>query len=73
MSDDVYLLMGPNNNRMITVHPSPVRDLAQISHDTAEQLKKQGWRRYSGPAEAEDGWVKAGSDPSLHQTRFETR
>lgn len=73
MSEEVYRLMGPNNNRMITVHPSPVRELAQIDYATAETLKKHGWRRYSGPAEAEDGWVKPGSDPNLKQHRLGAR
>lgn len=65
MSDTVYRLIGPNHNRLITVHPSPVKGMAQISHETAEKLKAAGWKRYAGTAEAEDGWIKPGSDPNL--------
>jgi hypothetical protein len=63
MSDTVY--------RLITVHPSPVKGMAQIDHDTAEKLKVAGWKRYTGTAEAEDGWIKPGTDPKLkHRTSF---
>jgi hypothetical protein len=65
MSDEVYRLIGPHHNRMITVHPSPVRGMAQVSQATGELLKKQGWKRYGGPAQAEDGWVIPGTDPKL--------
>lgn len=65
MSDTVYRLIGPNNNRLITVHPSPVRGMAQVSHETGELLKKQGWKRYAGTAQAEDGWIIPGTDPTL--------
>lgn len=66
MSDTVYRLIGEHHNRLITVHPHPIRGMAQVDYATAKLLQeKGGWKRYAGPAQAEDGWIIPGSDPAL--------
>lgn len=65
MSDTVYRLLGPHNNRLVTVHPHPIKGMGQIDQKTGELLKAQGWKRYAGSAQTEDGWIIPGSDPNL--------
>lgn len=60
-----YRLLGPQHNRLLTVHPSPVRELGQISHETAEELKKVGWVKYGGNAQDDNGWIIPDTDPLL--------
>lgn len=65
MSDTVYRLIGPARNRLVTVHPSARQGMGQVTHDTAEQLKKLGWTKYAGTAQEDNGWLKPGTDPEL--------
>jgi hypothetical protein len=70
MSDEdeprVYRIIGPHNNRLLTVHPSATHGMGQVDHATAELLKtKGGWKRYIGSAQEDNGWIVPGSDPAL--------
>lgn len=72
MSPNVYRLIGPHHNRLVTVHPDAKKGMGQITHETAELLKeKAGWTRYTGTAEADEGWIIEGTDPKLkHRTQY---
>ena len=65
-----YRLIGPFHNRMITAiedHRLP----GQVSHETSALLLRTGWKRYSGPARAVDGWIVKDSDPKLRPRRVQ--
>jgi hypothetical protein len=65
-----FRMIGPFHNRTITAiedHRLP----GQVSHETAALLLKTGWKRYTGPATAVDGWIVKDSDPALHPRRVQ--
>ena len=62
----VYRLLGPHNNRLITVHPHPIKGMGQVDEAAAILLEeKGGWTRYKGTAQQEDGWIIPDTDPAL--------
>jgi len=66
-----FRMVGPNMNRIVNVLDTDALLRGQVSHQTADQLLKAGWRRYSGPALENDGWYVVGTDDRLtpRQTR----
>lgn len=66
-----FRLVGPNMNRILTALDVEGLMRGQVSHATADQLLKAGWKRYSGPALENDGWYVLGTDDRLtpKQTR----
>lgn len=64
MSELIFRIIGPHHNRLLLVMKSERLLPGQVHATVAKQLMQHGWRPYTGPGRARNGWLIPGTDPN---------